>query len=953
MKNLKKALALVVSLTMLMGTVVFAGTFSDVQDSHAYAEAIELGVALKLYTGYEDGSFKPEGDITRAEFAAIVVRMLGQEDQAEGAKGATKFTDVASTDWAAGYINIASSLGIINGYGDGTFGPNDNVTYEQAVKMVVVALGYELAAGGNYPVGYLTIAQQNGITTGVKGVNGVKMNRGQVAQLVYNALDVPIMEQTGFGTFVDYVINDGSGDTYRKTLMTEKLGVVKLAVSVNESYELSNAKKANLVKVTIDKAYGNKYADEDYDDDRELAAGKGLEIDVGTTNLKSFLGTKAVVYMAYDENSDDKPVALYTTKYTGTTDEITIARSNIDDITTDDTTISSNTVFKVKYYETNNATKTSTFKIRNNANVYINGYKDDSNASVKTLIKAAYGVIRFVLEDTDDDEVDYDKIFITSYKHMVVDSVNVSTGRAKGKEGDITTIIFDKDDDRYSTTLVDKSGKPVEWSSVKENDVIAIQERRGDRTVSVCTLLRDVVTGEITESRDISVTDFNPDPNGKIYTIGGKDYKVNPYYADSKIKLGAEGTFYLDIAGRIVYFDGITTAKSDYAFIIAAGEAGTLDKVTQIKMITFKGEVKTFEVASKVNVSYTDGTTYEENEQVNDEDLLDDTKPYALKDNSNNTIKQLVTFGLNSSGKINKLVFPNTLETGKADTDYLTLYKTDTSATYDLDKKKFTIDGTSVYFDDLTIILQAPGTDDEDDYKIIPLSALVEDAAAWDNVSAYDVNSDKVASLILVESDVDLTSGATGIAMVISKSSKKNDSGVTVQKLTAIQNNKTVELLGDSNSIFNSISTGDIIVPQFNSKNEVNGFEVIASIDLDSEGKVTGNITEAPGFDDGVYVKGDNRYTFSKVIGKKGSRIELEIGEDLIIKGDVSIYAYIESGNGAANKAVIPALGYDVFDIDDGVYYDASYDEIAPVYVLYREYDEELKEVVFFLFDER
>ena len=64
----------------------FAAVFSDVDDSAAYAEAIEAGVALKMFTGYEDGTFKPEGDITRAEFAAIVVRMLGQEAQADGAK---------------------------------------------------------------------------------------------------------------------------------------------------------------------------------------------------------------------------------------------------------------------------------------------------------------------------------------------------------------------------------------------------------------------------------------------------------------------------------------------------------------------------------------------------------------------------------------------------------------------------------------------------------------------------------------------------------------------------------------------------------------------------------------------------------------------------------------------------------------------------------------------------
>ncbi|NLB81924.1 MAG: S-layer homology domain-containing protein [Clostridiaceae bacterium] len=128
MKNLRKALAVVIALTMVMSTVAFAAVFSDVADDASYAEAIELGAAINLFTGYEDGTFKPEGDITRAEFAAIIVRMLGQEAQADGATGTTDFADVPSTHWAAGYINIVSNLGIVNGYGDGNFGPEDNVT---------------------------------------------------------------------------------------------------------------------------------------------------------------------------------------------------------------------------------------------------------------------------------------------------------------------------------------------------------------------------------------------------------------------------------------------------------------------------------------------------------------------------------------------------------------------------------------------------------------------------------------------------------------------------------------------------------------------------------------------------------------------------------------------------------------------------------------------------------
>ena len=117
MKNLNKVFAMLLVVVMMMTSVVFAD-FSDVAADAAYAEAVNVGAALGLFNGYEDGTFKPEGDITRAEFAAIVIRALGLEAQANGAKGSTMFTDVASSHWASGYINLASSQGIINGYGD-------------------------------------------------------------------------------------------------------------------------------------------------------------------------------------------------------------------------------------------------------------------------------------------------------------------------------------------------------------------------------------------------------------------------------------------------------------------------------------------------------------------------------------------------------------------------------------------------------------------------------------------------------------------------------------------------------------------------------------------------------------------------------------------------------------------------------------------------------------------
>ena len=235
MKNLNKVLAMLVVFMMVVSTVAFASSFTDVASTSSYNTAVSVDADLGLITGYEDGTFKPEGEITRSEFAAIVVRLLGQEAQATAAAASTAFVDVPATHWAAGYVNIATQAGIIKGYGNGKFGPDDLVNYEDAITMVVRALGYEPAIGAaGYPTGYLTKAGELSLTSGVSGTNGVPVNRGTVAQIAFNALDVPLMSQSGYGTFTQYIVNDGTNDTVKKTALSEYHSTVKFQGTVDE-----------------------------------------------------------------------------------------------------------------------------------------------------------------------------------------------------------------------------------------------------------------------------------------------------------------------------------------------------------------------------------------------------------------------------------------------------------------------------------------------------------------------------------------------------------------------------------------------------------------------------------------------------------------------------------------------------------------------------------------------
>ena len=109
--------------------------FTDVADHWAKDAINDMGSRM-IVTGVGNNNFAPDKNMTRAEFAAIIVRALGLEP----GTGTSGFGDVASTDWYSGYIKTAASYGIIKGYDNGNFGPNDTITREQAMTLIARAM---------------------------------------------------------------------------------------------------------------------------------------------------------------------------------------------------------------------------------------------------------------------------------------------------------------------------------------------------------------------------------------------------------------------------------------------------------------------------------------------------------------------------------------------------------------------------------------------------------------------------------------------------------------------------------------------------------------------------------------------------------------------------------------------------------------------------------------------
>lgn len=194
MRFLKKGISFVltVALAFSLGTVAYgsvSGAFPDVPVDADYAEAVAELYGMGIFTGDEKGNFNPDKTITRAEFATIMVRLMGEEERAKTVT-TSSFTDVPSTHWACGYITVAVELGLVNGYGNGFYGPSDTLTSEQAIKLLICSLDMESEAtiAGGYPNGYVNVANNLGITSPGEIVVGKVISRAEVAVLMFRTI---------------------------------------------------------------------------------------------------------------------------------------------------------------------------------------------------------------------------------------------------------------------------------------------------------------------------------------------------------------------------------------------------------------------------------------------------------------------------------------------------------------------------------------------------------------------------------------------------------------------------------------------------------------------------------------------------------------------------------------------------------------------------------------------
>ena len=230
---MKKLLAMVLALVMTLSLAVSASAVkADEKINEDYAEAVAVLNGMGVFKGYEDGSFKPENNITRAEVATIIYRIytgdVAKNDKSGLYASYNKFTDMAGAGWAAGYIGYCANAELVKGYPNGTFQPSGNITGYEVLAMILRAVGYDKNGeftGADWALNVAKYAEQLDILKNVaKTTNlGAPATRELVAEILFRAINVPMVTYTAAFGYQNVGLNgDKDGKLFQNNVTLGK-----------------------------------------------------------------------------------------------------------------------------------------------------------------------------------------------------------------------------------------------------------------------------------------------------------------------------------------------------------------------------------------------------------------------------------------------------------------------------------------------------------------------------------------------------------------------------------------------------------------------------------------------------------------------------------------------------------------------------------------------------------
>ncbi len=953
-----------VTVPVVQAEEAVATEFSDVSEDASYFEAVRVLNSLGIILGYPDGTFLPNKAVTRAEFTTLLIRAMDMEELAKQSYVASQmpFTDCVNEGISYAFPNIlfAYNKGIIKGMDATTFAPENEVTYEQAVKMVVCAAGYGYVVDteeGGYPNGYIARAGQMELLDGVKGSMGVAATRWQIAQLLYNAFDCNLMEKISQDSNM-YMVNEN------KTWLKEFLGMYSdsgMVTADNVTSISSSAVSPGVGQCLI----------------RLDKAGEERAFNLGSYTVSHLIGKNVSILYSYDEGSRE-----YNIEYLGDLSNLTtsVVLDVEDIIDFDDIDIYNGDVVEYWKDADSDRARKDDFKIAPNVTLVLNGksYNPTPSQFKSEMQSLVEGQVEFVT-DKNSDQVT--KMFITK-----VDTYVANTVTTDSRSGVVTVIdlyrntskdqknslAIDVEDTAKTINIYDKSGKPIEQSTISKYSTLSIVQSKNTagRDLMNIYVSNASVTGTVSEI----TTD------GEV-TINGTVYKVSPYYEtyavgndpSNKITLNTTATFYLDRN------DKITAMKKDsesysYAYVYALGSttnSSLEDDSFVLKYVDQSGKKEKIIIDYKVEYDGTrldpiDGMAHLQNSAraTNFDKTSDDRR---------SVYSQVIKYSKNSSGKIATIATVSDL----AD-EYVTDRLSGTALTYsqkdDGSYEPLTYkysnsssgsfgNATKVLVNSSTIVFVVGNDRDEDNVKKSSVANELDGATDY-VVELYDEKS-TIAKVCVVYKDktTETVTVATPITIIddIVSISTRNNEGEAGEKAEVFVGKTTFSkdtILSASEGTFSNWGEGSVVKVLKNSYGDVKS---------DAEGSVVvWDVTSSR-------MPSANEWVNKSAKSHNGTAYRILVGVVESFDPETGILVFIPSTDFDSIDADVDEEGNvvkterETFTINHTsesscgfVVYDSSYDDADPVYgityeelagslVTYEDDPDNAKEVLIYL----
>ena len=578
MKNLKKVLALV--LAFACAFTMFAGAaFTDSADIKVDADVVDTLVSLGIVEGFEDGSFQPNGTVTRAQMAKMIyVLRTGNSDASAYNDEKSSFTDI-NGHWARGYIKYCQSLGIIAGKSNTKFVPNEKVSAQEAAKMLLVTLGYDAQKAGLVGTGWASktnaLADENGLLEDVNTSFTSACPRQYAAQLIYNTIFAPTV-----------VLRDGvyTNETYtgadNKTVGEKYMGLKTSIGTLNGVVKESNK---DTYKLTLTMTEANKKDSDKY---------KGDYVSSFTKVAKDYSAlTNRVVKVLF--KASDEVYGVFAT------DDSSVLNGVVNDYAINGGKLK----FDGTKYTIKGTVNVTEDKADLSPAVTVSNYVTNATGATKAAD------VKVVLDDNDDViSMDVTKYMVGKVSYVGKDYVNVVY-----KAGfDVAKF------SGYSK--LDKDSCNSDISGLKKDDYVIITNSKVNGKLDA--VKADVVEGKITSTRD-NKNDVRIDGNWYTSALASGDA--------SKIALSNTVTVVIK-SGYVVYVDDYKIGSTDVALMIDAAKTSGVGKKWQADMLFPDGTRKTVDIDEDKSDILSNGALVS-----------------GLKNNSGDVIPTLVTYSQSGS----------------------------------------------------------------------------------------------------------------------------------------------------------------------------------------------------------------------------------------------------------------------------------------------------------------